>query len=135
MSTFCGTLGNLNLVLDKYSNGGGRLVLFDINWNLLNYYYVGIPNDVIILTNTLDLRILVTTGYGIYIFDRNLSLINFYTEFRANYDKIYYNSSVDHLLILSSNYRRIDVFDQSLKFLKSISTLPYVPIEIDIFND
>jgi hypothetical protein len=27
------------------------------------------------------------------------------------------------------------VFDQSLKFLKSISTLPYVPIDIDVFND
>jgi hypothetical protein len=133
MSTFCGTLGNLNLVLDK--SGGGRLVLFDMNWSLLNFYYVFFPNDVIILTNTLDLRILVTSSYGIYNFDRNLSLINFYTEFSANYDKIYYNSSVDHFLILSSNYQRIDVFDQSLKLLKSISTAPYVPFDIDVFND
>ncbi len=45
---------------------------------------------------------------------------------------MYNNSSADHLLVSCNNCQRIDVFDHSLTFIKSISTNAFYPIDIDV---
>jgi hypothetical protein len=80
-------------------------------------------------------KIFVSTQYGIYSFDRNLNFLKLSSNSSINYKRMYYNSSADHLLVCCNNYQRIDVFDRSLTFIKSISTNTYYPIDIDVYND
>jgi len=80
-------------------------------------------------------KIFVSTQYGIYSFDRNLNFLKLSNNSSINYKRMYYNSSVDHLLVFCNNYQRIDVFDHSLTFIKSKSTNTYYPIDIDVYND
>jgi hypothetical protein len=80
-------------------------------------------------------KIFVSTQYGIYSFDRNLNFLKLSSNSSINYKRMYYNSSADHLLVCCNNYQRIDVFDHSLTFIKSISTNTYYPIDIDVYND
>jgi hypothetical protein len=87
------------------------------------------------INDSSSFKIFVSTQYGIYSFDRNLKFLKFYSNSSTNYKRMYYNSSADHLLVCCNNYQRIDVFDHSLTFIKSISTNTYFPIDIDVYID
>jgi hypothetical protein len=87
------------------------------------------------INNTYTFNIIVSSKYGINSFDRNFNFLKLHRDSSADYNRIYYNNSADHLLVCCSNYQRIDVFDHSLNFIKSISTMTYTPIDIDVYDD
>jgi hypothetical protein len=66
-------------------------------------------------------------------FERALSTPNCLVLMATNYFG-FFNSCFIHA-IESNNCKRIDVFDHSLTFIKSISTKKYYPIDIDVYND
>jgi hypothetical protein len=125
------TSSNYVLNLNLY----GKISHFDSNWNFLNYRYVYYPNFMLGINDSSTFKIFVSTLYGIYSFDRNLKFLKFYRNSSTNYKRMYYNSSADHLLVCCYSCQRIDVFDHSLTFIKSISTNAYYPIDIDVYND
>ena len=132
-NTICDRITSSNYILNSYSSG--KISEFDSNWNFLNYYNVYSPNFMLGINDSSTFKIFVSTKYGIYSFDRNLNYIKLYSNSSANYKRMYYNSSADHLLVCSNDYKSIDVFDNSLNFIKSISTMTYSPIDIDVYND
>ena len=106
------------------------------NTESILYYYIYYPNFMFgINDSSSSFKIFVTSVYDIFSFDRNLNFLKLYSNSSANYKIMNYNSSADHLLVCCSNYQRIDVFDNSLNFIKSISPIPYYPIDIDVIND
>ncbi len=131
--TICDGTTSSNYVLNSYYNS--KISQFDSNWNFLNYRYVYHPNFMLGINDSSTLKIFVSTLYGIYSFDRNLNFLKLYSNSSTNYKRMYYNSSADHLLVCCNNCQRIDVFDHSLTFIKSISTNTYFPIDIDAYND
>ena len=132
-NTFCD--GNNTSIYVLHSYTYGKISKFDGKWNYMSYYNVYNPNFMLTITDSFSFKIFVTTQYGIYSFSRNLNFIKFYSNYSANYKRMYYNSSADHLLICCNNFPSIDVFDHSLTFIKSISTAPYYPIDIDVYSD
>ncbi len=131
--TICDGSTSSNYVLNSFNYG--KISQFDSNWNFLNYRYVYYPNFMLGINDSSTFKIFVSTQYGIYSFDRNLNFLKFYSNSSTNYKRMYYNSSADHLLVCCNNCKRIDVFDHSLTFIKSISTNTYYPIDIDVYND
>ena len=127
--------GNSTLIYVLHSFNHGKISQFDGKWNHLSNYNVYFPNFILGMSDSSGIKIIMTTQHGIYSFDRNLNLIKFYSNYSANYKRMYYNSSADHLLICCNNFPSIDVFDHSLTFIKSISTAPYYPIDIDVYSD
>ncbi len=132
--TICDGSKISNYVLHSF-NYFGKISQFDNNWNFLNYNYVFYPNFMLGINYSSTFKIFVSTQYGIYSFDRNLNFLKLSSNSSINYKRMYYNSSADHLLVCCNNYQRIDVFDRSLTFIKSISTNTYYPIDIDVYND
>ena len=126
--------GNSTLIYVLHSFNHGKISQFDGKWNHLSNYNVYFPNFILGMSDSSGIKIIMTTQHGIYSFDRNLNLIKFYSNYSANYRRMYYNRSADHLLICCFYYKRIDIFDNSLKFIKSIST-PSFPVDIDVYND
>jgi hypothetical protein len=131
--TICDETTSSNYVLHSFKYG--RISHFDSNWNFLNYHNVFYPNFMLGINDSSTFKIFVSTQYGIYSFDRNLNFLKLSSNSSINYKRMYYNSSADHLLVCCKNYQRIDVFDHSLTFIKSISTNTYYPIDIDVYND
>lgn len=113
----------------------GKISQFDSNWKFLNYYNVLRAFEMLAIPYGLDYRIIVTTQYGIYKLDRNFNFLRFYYDFNANYSSMYYNSSADLLFVCSGVYRRIDIFDQSLTFKKSIFISSFSPKDIKAYDD
>jgi hypothetical protein len=131
--TICDETTSSNYVLHSFKNG--RISHFDSYWKFLNYRYVYYPNFMLGINDSSTFKIFVSTKYGIYSFDRILNFLKFSSNSTANYKRMYYNSSADHLLVCCNNIQRIDVFDHSLNFIKSISTNTFYPIDIDVYND
>ena len=135
VSIFCDHTSNMSFTyaLDIYYNYG-VIYQFDNNWNLLKEYYLLFPYYMVAVNNSIEINIFVTTRFGIYSLDAAFNFVNFYNDLNAKYKKIYYNSSADHLLVCSFNYKRIDIFNRSLNLIKSIPTY-FSPIEFDVYND
>ncbi len=134
-STVCDSNKNNSFyILD---NGACKIYQFDENWNFFRHYRVDWSNFMITIKSSVELKIIVTSNYGIYSLDGNFQFVDFYKEYNALYGRMYYNESSDRLYVCAtgSNYNRIDIFNHKLKFNKSISTSPYSPIKIEVYND
>ncbi len=131
--TICDGSTSSNYVLNVFKYG--KISQFDGNWKFLNSLYVYNPNFMLGINDSSTFKIFVSTQFGIYSFDRNLNFLKLSSNFSINYKRMYYNSSADHLLVCCNNYQRIDVFDHSLTYTKSISTNTFYPIDIDVYND
>ena len=118
-----------------YSCSSGKITIFKSNWALVKFIYILNPRSMVGINDSFDVNLIITTRYGIYRFDRELIFLQFYSYYQENYGKMYYNRSSDRLYICSTGNNRIDVFDHSLEFIKSISISPNQPIDIDVYND
>ncbi len=131
--TICDGTTSTNYVLNSFNYG--KISQFDSDWKFLNYRYVFYPNFMLGINDSSTFKIFVSTKYGIYSFDRNLNFLKLSSNSSINYKRMYYNSSADNLLVCCDKCQRIDVFDHSLTFIKSISTNTFYPIDIDVYNN
>lgn len=120
-------------VLDYSAN---KMIQFDNSWNyvkVVNFYY---PIFMIAInTNDYGVSLFLINLYGIYCFDTSINLINSYINYNAQYTRMHYNSTSGYLYVLSKVNKTIDVFTDELAFVKSISISPYIPVDIDEYND
>ena len=135
--TVCDPTGNYNFVVDfeiNFWGGYGRIVKFDDNWNYVNFINMYYPVSMLAFNKNESVNFIVTSRYGIYSYDKNMNLLNSYSNYSVHYTKMYYNSSKDQLYVLSYSYSRIDVFNHALAFIKSIP-ISNKPLDIDANND
>ncbi len=135
-ATVCDSSGNYNYVVDNefcFDSNFGRIIMFDDDWNYLNFININYPVSMISFRKNDTIILVITSRYGIYSYDKNMNIINSYNNFSIQYSKMYYNSSIDQLYVLSYAYSRIDVYNHALGFIKSIQ-LPYRPNDIDAIN-
>jgi hypothetical protein len=118
-------------VIDN-SDNDGQINIFDDNWKFLKSFYISKPNYMIEIKNV---EIIISTSFGIFSLNQNFDFIRFSDDYSFNYGKLYYNETADNLLACSNSYPRIDIFNSSLRFIKSISTVPYIPTDIDVYDN
>ena len=131
------TVCDNNVTFIYLISNSGYLFIYNKNWNYLKKAYitcVSSPNYIISYTKDKNLFLIISFYYGIYSLDANLNLINSYLNY-SNYKKMYFNISSDLLFACSSIYKTIDIFNHQLTYNKSISTSPFLPTDIDSFND
>ncbi len=134
--TVCDSSGNYNYVVDYQTfldPNYGRIIRLNANWQYLNFIKIYNPVSMIAFNKNNTIILVITSRYGIYTYDKNMNIINSYNNFSIQYSKMYYNSLIDQLYVLSYTYSRIDVYNHALGFIKSIE-LPNKPCDIDAFN-
>ena len=124
--TFVFSLNNNNYLIDHWL----AIFQFDSKWNYVTKISKFYPYAFLFVNN---LTIYLTDYNGIYKVDTNWNVQQFYFNSANYYQKLIYNTTADHLLVTSGTSTQIDVFDQSLNFLKSIN-IQYIANDIKEFN-
>jgi hypothetical protein len=114
--------------------GYSRIIKFNQNFSFVSSYYSSNPRFIITVNNSNSNEIYVSSYYGVYKFNIDLTLIGSNYRYSYQFNGLYYNQTGDYILACSNAYYIEFLRRDDLTFIKYISTKPYLPTDIREYN-
>lgn len=109
-----------------------QIIIFDENWSFKSNYSITInPFFARIISNYFYL----TNNNGFYKVMFNGTIKEQYFRNGSSFRGIYYHENNNTIIVANKGVNCIDIFDQNLNLLETISTLAHSPHYVSIFND